>query len=313
MKKLRILLIVASVALAAFVSSCKKDFENLELKSDAEFAFPLFYGDLKLQKLIENSGDSISLQIDENGEMRFKYSGNVVSRTSQEVYSAIPAIPALVTDTFFGVPVKLNNNISLKKADVSEGTVFFTYKSYHTQSVNVKITIPELKKNGKAWTTSRYVPYTGTSPVTDIILPISVAGYSLDIPNDSMHIRYEAIKQDGQRDTLSSFAMLANGLKFSYMEGYFGNEVFPISRDTIHLNIYKNLLGGELYFEEPKVTVNVYNSFGFPVRSKVNIVKFKGKKGEEFDLESPFVTSGFDFDYPKITEIGENGCHFICI
>ena len=305
MKNLRYLLIPAIAAILVVLSACKKDFDDLEVKSDAEYAFPLFFGDLKLQKLIENSGDSISLQIDANGEMRFKYSGNVVSRTTDEIYSAIPAIPALVTDTFYGVPVKLNNNITIKKADVSAGTVFFTYKSYHTQNVTVKITIPELKKNGVAWSTSRYLPYTGNTPITDVILPISVAGYSLDIPNDTMHIRYEAVKQDGQRDTLSSFAMLVNGLKFSYMEGYFGNEVFPISRDTIHLNIYKNLLGGELYFEDPKVTVNVFNSFGFPVRSKVNIVKFKGSKGEEYDLESPYVTNGFDFGYPKITEKGK--------
>ena len=139
MKNLRYLLIPAIAAILVVLSACKKDFDDLEVKSDAEYAFPLFFGDLKLQKLIENSGDSISLQIDANGEMRFKYSGNVVSRTTDEIYSAIPAIPALVTDTFYGVPVKLNNNITIKKADVSAGTVFFTYKSYHTQNVTVKI------------------------------------------------------------------------------------------------------------------------------------------------------------------------------
>lgn len=305
MKKIKLPLYLGVFLVLISMNSCNKDFDNLEVKSDAEYAFPLFYGDLNLKQIIEKSGDSLALLIGPNGEMSFKYSGDIVSRTSKEIYSQIPPIPALIVDTFFGVPIKLNNNITLKKANISDGTVFFTYKSFHTQDLTVKITIPELKKNGKSWTTTRFLNYTGTSPITDIILPSSVAGYVLDLPSDSLHIRYEAIKADGMRDTVSSFAMLANSLKFSYMEGYFGNEVFPISRDTIYLNIYKNLLGGELYFEEPKVSVNVYNSFGFPVRSKVNIVRFQGKNGQTFDLESPYVSNGFDFLYPKISEKGK--------
>ncbi len=304
--KINLLLYLLGFILISTVNiSCDKDLDNLEVQSDAEYAFPLFYGNLDLKKVIEKSGDSLALLIGPNGEMSFKYSGDIVSRTSKEIYSQIPPIPAIITDTFFGVPVKLNNNISLRKATITDGTIFFTYKSFHTQDVTVKITIPELKKNGKPWTTTRFVNYTGTAPVTDIILPSLLAGYVLDLPKDSLHIRYEAIKADGFRDTLSSFAMLANSLKFSYVEGYFGNEVFPISRDTIYLNIYKNLLGGELYFEEPKVSVNVYNSFGFPVRSKVNIVNFQGTNGQNYPLQSPFVTNGFDFLYPKLNEVGK--------
>lgn len=305
MKRNIVLYFSLLLLLSMFFISCDKDLDNLEVQTDAEYAFPLFYGDLNLEDVIDKSGDSLSLIIGPNGEMSFKYSGDIVSRTSKEIYSQIPAIPALVTDTLYGVPVKLNNNISLKKATITDGTIFFTYKSFHTQDVTVKITIPELKKNGKSWTTTRFVNYTGTAPVTDIILPSLLTGYELDLPKDSLHIRYEAIKADGQRDTLSSFAMLVNQLKFSYVEGYFGNEVFPISRDTIYLNIYKNLLGGELYFEDPRVSVNVFNSFGFPVRSKVNIVNFQGNSGQVYALQSPFVTNGFDFLYPKLNEIGK--------
>jgi hypothetical protein len=285
--------------------ACEKDLNNLEVQSDAEFAFPLFFGNLNLKDVIKDSGDSLSLFVGADGQMSFKYSGNIVSRTSQEIYSQSPTIPAVISDTFFGVPVKLNNNISLRKATITDGSVFFTYKSFHKQDVTVKITIPELSKNGKSWTITRFVKYNGTSPVTDIILPSAVAGYKLDLPKDSLHIRYEAIKADGDRDTVSSFAMLVNGLKFSYVEGYFGNELFPIDRDTIYLNIYKNLLGGELYFEDPKVSVNVYNSFGFPVRSKVNIVRFQGRNVQNFDLQSPFVTNGFDFLYPPLNQAGK--------
>lgn len=125
--KINLLLYLLGFILISTVNiSCDKDLDNLEVQSDAEYAFPLFYGNLDLKKVIEKSGDSLALLIGPNGEMSFKYSGDIVSRTSKEIYSQIPPIPAIITDTFFGVPVKLNNNISLRKATITDGTIFFT-------------------------------------------------------------------------------------------------------------------------------------------------------------------------------------------
>ena len=297
-------LIVITV-LILFSTSCNKDLDNLDIQSDAEFALPLFFGRLSIEDLIKRGADSSALSIDSEGNMIFHYSGDIVSRMSNEVFATIPTIPALITDTLFSVPIKLQNNIKLKKATLTDGTVFFTYKSYHTQDVTVEITIPELKKDGKSWSITRYVNYTGNVPVTDFIFPQFLGGWKLDLPGDSLHIRYKAIKEDGKRDTLSEFAMLVQNLKFSYVEGYFGYEEFPVKRDTIELNIYKNLLGGELYFDDPRVRISLINSFGFPLRAKVNIAKFRGKNGQLYDLESPFVTNGFDFNYPKLNEVGK--------
>lgn len=304
----RIINLAGITAILCFLlttTACKKDLDNLEIQSDAEFALPLFYGNLSIQDLIKRSGDSLALTIDENGNMIFHYSGDIVSRKSTEVFATIPIIPALITDTFFSVPIKLQNNIKLKKATLTDGTIFFSYKSYHTQNVMVTITIPELIKDGKPWQLTRNLIYGGTVPVSDFILPQSLVGWKLDLPGDSLHIRYEAIKADGKRDTLSQVAMLVQNLKFSYVEGYFGYEEFPVKRDTIELNIYKNLLGGELYFDDPRVRISLINSFGFPLRAKVNIAKFRGKNGQLYDLESPFVTNGFDFNYPSLNEVGK--------
>jgi len=284
--------------------SCNKDLDNLDVQSDAEFAFPLFYGKLDLEDIIQRTADSSSLKIDENGNMTFIYSGDLVSRTSKEIYSQIPPIPALLTDTFYSVPVKFANNIKLRKAKLTTGNLSFLFKSYHAQDVTLTITIPELQKNGKAYVLKRFVNYNGTVPVNETLLINDIAGWTIDTPKDTLNIRYEAIKADGNRDTLSEFGMLATNLQFSYVEGFFGYEVFPIKRDTIELEIYKNLLGGEVNFEDPKVTVTVRSSFGFPTRSQVVVAQFRGKNGQLFDLESPFVTNGFDFEYPDINSVG---------
>jgi hypothetical protein len=290
--------------LSLLLFSCNKDLDNLDVQSDAEFAFPLFYGKLDLEDIIQRTADSSSLKIDENGNMTFIYSGDIVSRTSKEIYSQIPPIPALLTDTIISVPIKFNNNIKLRKAKLISGNLSFLFKSYHAQDVTLTITIPELRKNGKSYSLKRFVNYTGTVPVNETLLINDIAGWTIDTPKDTLNVRYEAIKADGVRDTLSEFGMLATNLQFSYVEGFFGYEVFPIDRDTIELEIYKNLLGGEVNFEDPKVTVTVRSSFGFPTRSQVEVAQFRGKNGQLFDLESPFITTGFDFNYPDLNNVG---------
>lgn len=298
--------IVFSILLITVLfTSCNKDLDNLDVQSDAEFAIPLFHGKLSLLDIIKTSSDSASLDIGSDGTMTFHYSGDIVSRNSKEIYATIPPIIASITDTLFAFPIKLSNNIRLKKAFLTDGIIGFSLQSKHKQDVKVKITIPELIKNGQPWTYTQNMYYTGTVPVNSIILPQSIVGWKLDLPGDSLHVKYEAIKADGSHDTLSSLLMLGQNLKFSYVEGYFGYEVFPVKRDTIVLDIYKNLLGGELYFEDPRVRITLYNSFGFPLRCKVNIAKFRGNNGVLYDLQSPFVTNGFDFNYPPLNQVGK--------
>ncbi|HMG15620.1 MAG TPA: hypothetical protein VK590_09245, partial [Saprospiraceae bacterium] len=255
--------------------------------------------------IIKSGSDSSSLIIDNDGNMTFHYSGDIVSRNSKEIYSTIPPILAFITDTVFGFPIKLSNNIKLKKASLTDGVLGFSLQSKHTQDVKVTITIPELTKNGQPWTVTQNLYYTGSVPVSALILPQSIAGWKLDLPGDSLHVHYKAIKADGTPDTLSQVILAGQNLKFSYVEGYFGYEVFPVKRDTIYLDIYKNLLGGELNFEDPRVRITLYNSFGFPLRCKTNIAKFRGSNGQLYDLQSPFVTNGFDFKYPPLDQVGK--------
>jgi hypothetical protein len=109
--------------------------------------------------------------------------------------------------------------------------------------------------------------------------------------------------------TISGFPALGavvQNLEFSYLEGYWGNERFPIDRDTIELDINKtNFTGGDIKITDPKVTVTVINSFGFPSRGNIKLLQFKGRDGQFYQLESDTIQSGgIDFAYPPLNDVG---------
>jgi len=54
-----------------------------------------------------------------------------------------------------------------------------------------------------------------------------------------------------------------------------------------------------MFFEEPVVTVNLENSFGFPVRADIRALEMYTITGDTFEIESPFVENGFDIEYPQ--------------
>jgi hypothetical protein len=59
-----------------------------------------------------------------------------------------------------------------------------------------------------------------------------------------------------------------------------------------------------LKFEDPTISVLIENSYGYPMRSKVNLVKAIGKNGDTISLKATnLINDGFDFPYAK--KVGE--------
>ena len=94
-------------------------------------------------------------------------------------------------------------------------------------------------------------------------------------------------------------------MKFSYAEGYLGNQLYEGGRDTIDIDFFDNWIRGDVYFEDPKITLNFENSFGIPTRSVVNLFNVITVRQEVLPLESEFITNGVDFPYPGLNEIGQ--------
>jgi hypothetical protein len=290
-------------ALLITLASCNKEFDRLLL--EPEIAMPLFSTSTTLESLFGENTDSSQLIVSPEGDMMLVYSGRLVRRQAQEIFQAIPIFPGIMTDTVLSAPFTLENEIRIIRARFTSGNVFVQLRSDWEEDIDFILEFPDVTLNGEPLRIQTEVKYTGSLPVT-ISLPVNpIAGYDIDLSDLEVNVKYYAYrKSNGERVKLTSVGFIISGIQFSYLEGYFGYEIHTIDRDTIKMDIFENVIQGNLEFSEPRVTVIVDNAFGFPMRAQVSVLKVSNETASA-DLESPFIDSGFDFAYPTLQEAGQ--------
>lgn len=305
------LVLVALVACSRF-----DDLEELSgAEYNAEFAVPLIDTDLSLRDLLENFEENSSLIIDPDGVVRFKYSGDVLTKTSSEVFEEINRVLALVPITLTSdrraLPFASPDGLDIDRMDLKGGKFTYGLQNIYNQPVFVTLTIPEVTKNGTPLTVTASIPAysgVGTPPsVANLFSPLLLEGYTISpAANDSIYVEYTATDPQGNNVLLStSSIILIQDLQFSYAEGYLGNQLYEGGRDTIDIDFFDNWIRGDVYFEDPKITLNFENSFGIPTRSVVNVFNVVTVRQQVLPLESSFITNGVDFPYPSLNEVGQ--------
>ncbi|MEM8908747.1 MAG: hypothetical protein AAGD05_12950, partial [Bacteroidota bacterium] len=298
--------------LALVVVTCKKldNFEDYNITNvDAEFGIPLFTTGFTMGDLLENFDDQASLSFGNNGIIVLSYLGDPVVRTSDELFevlSLVNGIPIPVLDTFTALPFAAPNGIELDSASLKSGGLRFGFSSDHPEDVEVTLTFPSLTKDGIPFQHTLNGSYFGSVPVVGGILePLDLSGYELTLQNDSVFVRYSALRQSGITDTVANFFILFSNLEASYVEGYLGEDVYELDRDTLEIDLLETLNQAELEFVDPRIHLRVENSFGFPARSQTEVLNIFTDKSGVQQLNSPLVDDGIDFNYPEIDEVGE--------
>ncbi|MBK8706489.1 MAG: hypothetical protein IPN33_24945 [Saprospiraceae bacterium] len=305
-----------SLFMLAGLTACSTfdDIEDLDNPDyEAEFAVPLIDTRLSMHDILENFEENASLTIDPDGLIRFRYSGDVITKSSAEVFAAINAtvsqgvIP--ITSNRQALPFAAPSGLDMDRLDLKTGKLVYLIQNIHNESITVTFMIPEVTLNGVPFSFTTTVPaYSGTGdpPQTaNLFTPIQLGGHLIQPVNDSIYIEYEAIDATGDMVTLGPTGLLINDLSFSYAEGYLGNQLYEGGRDTIVIDFFDNWVRGDVYFEEPKITFNFENSFGIPTRSIINLFNVFTVRGDVLPLESEFITNGIDFPYPTLDEIGQ--------
>ncbi len=294
-------------------SACNKFDELNEISGveyEAEYAIPLVDTKIAMKDVLEGLDDNSSMFIDEEGMIHFHYQGNVLSRTSDDIFETLqndlpPFIPIL--DTLMALPFSSPDGIQIDYADIKTGSMEYTFDSWHEDDMTVIFSFPQVKDTeGDPLQQTHFLPYTGTLPTKLPLQFIDLEGYRLKPENDSLYIRYEAIHSDGQRDTVTNFLIIIRNLEFSFLAGYLGNQLYNGSRDTIEIDFFESWTEGNVYFEDPVVNINIFNSFGMPFRSDVKVFEVHTVQDDILPLESVYLDSGFDFAYPNFDEIGVN-------
>lgn len=289
------------------------DLESLDtVRFDAEYAIPLIDTRIDLPELLQNLDETTEVIVDGNGLIRFRYRGDVITQTSEDIFASIneslpPIIP--VTKPRMALPFSTPDGVLIDRVDLRDGQLIYLVEHKHPDKVDVKIRFPQVVKNGQPLVlTASMPPYVAGSSTpsraTNFFAPASLAGYSIIAERDSIYVEYEAVRSDGRRDTLSSALLRIQNLAITYAEGFFGKQVYKGGRDTIAIDFFNNWVGGDVYFEDPRVTFLVDNAFGIPTRSVVNLFNVLTVRGQVLPLTGDLVTKGIDFPYPGLNEVG---------
>jgi hypothetical protein len=200
------------------------------------------------------------------------------------------------------VSLNFNNEERIDKIIFGGGSLDYTgTASGGLANANLQFVFPNLTAGGPV----PGIPLNGTSS-------IDFTGYEFDFTGGSLPKNSFAVivKIDGTGATIPfstaqtvTPSITFGGLSLSYAEGYLGKQSFNLQSDTISISVYKNWEAGAVSFTDPSLTVNVDNSFGFPINLKFNTFEaYSTQSGNTVSVVTPF--DSLDFNYPTVANVG---------
>lgn len=312
-------LLLPALAMGSLYSACNKaSLDNLEIgERSAEYAFPLFSTTISLDDLmltiLNDSVGGDTIVVNPDNTMTLYYSGDVAEKPATDIFEffKFPDAPIPVPDTFFRFPFNVPDSVYIHRADVLGGSMTVIVNNQLNHPITGTFNILQMSKNGQVFEYSFSVPAKSFlfSPAFDL------AGYLLLSDSNALEFRYQAFDPDGNPVVLPEtspgipgMGLLLNGFTLSYVEGYWGYSEYPLTLDTIDIDINQTDLKGNVRVKDPKVTMTVSNSWGFPTRGVVKYLSFIGADGQEYKLESNvFFGDSIDFAYPSLIagEVGQ--------
>jgi len=300
-----ILLQLSILVSLSLMIGCKGNFDD-PIDSKREIAVPLFYSTTNLTNLLDGINDETSITMGPDGIVTLNYRGNVTRRTGDELFNFIPPLPVPLTDDTTTLPFDLPGTLDITLTKIKAGTFTILFNNPFDEKIDVTLRVPELTKNGEVFEEHRLMDSVGTSGSQWLFFS-PLKDFDLATNNDQITIIYEAYREsDGERIVFpNDHGVGITDLEFSYAEGFWGQEILDLERDTIEIEFFENWVQGDVYFEDPVIQITVENAFGFPVQSVVNTLEILTVDGNNITLESSFIQDGIDFAYPELNEVGE--------
>ncbi|TXF89575.1 hypothetical protein FUA23_10265 [Neolewinella aurantiaca] len=287
-----------------------EDFSRVdETRYDAAYAVPLIDSEVTLNELIGDVSEEISLTVDPDGLLRFRYSGEVPAVGSDIVFARLESIAqgvfVPITRSPQAAPFGGGADIDIDEVRIKGGLLNYSLPNGYDRPVTVTLSIPDARLDGVPFSVSADLPaYSGEgTPPTfqNRDTPVNLSGYVLTIPNDSLYFEYSIVGENGEDLAPSAQTVVSfTNLRFSYVEGYLGQELYPGLRDTVEVDFFDRYLEGEVFFEDPTITMTLTNTFGLPALAQVSVLNVVDVNGNVIPITGTAVEEGFYFNFPTI-------------
>lgn len=281
--------------LVFFLQSCvkKEDFEFDKIAATTwtpDIAVPLVNSQLSIYDLVGPS-DSGTVSIGSDSLVSLVYKGNIYSIYGYEFLplvnqqdQQISSLNSADSTTLYNLstvnkvinavyPFSVANGEQLDSITLRLGTLIFHFQSFVPHSGTLHISIPAATFNGTPF--SKDIPFSILGGIPVLALDsFDMAGYDVDFSStgatNTLPINYTVTFNNsgtGQACTNLNFSIRTDfsNMRIARAFGNFGQRSLTVNVDSSRISIFNNSLGGTVYFDDPKMTFLISNSFGMPI------------------------------------------------
>ncbi|MFK8038581.1 MAG: hypothetical protein AB8B74_09855 [Crocinitomicaceae bacterium] len=267
---------------------------------DPQLAAPIAYADFGVYDILARTDSSELIVIDKNsGQIALVYKGEVISVKAEDIIS-LPEINHQITNSTadLGLPsvpsfsgnasLQTNQEVTFPVASGIEfhtvvfksGTIALEFTSDLKHDITITISFPYLLKNGiplSATLTGNYtagpITISGSIDLTDVTGSFTNAGSTVNTLVMDLHTSIDGTGEeiDGS-ETIVMDAAVTNPT-YRNATGYFGQQDLGNYADSILIKIFNTSTQGYFELVNPKVKLEMINSFGFPVEIVLSNLK----------------------------------------
>lgn len=281
------------------------------VETNPEFALPLLNANFTFQSMVESLGDLATVTIEPDGCIRLTYEGEVLREGADVITNAINeslplGIPVIVASDTMTLPFNVPGEYEFDIIRLKQGTLLSALNNVSSYgNLTVQVIYPNFSKDGApiihTFQTDGGNTYGESTDLADATINPEEDG--------TLKVIYTAVDSDGNNVTLPSnvFFNILDDLQFAYLEGYLGEEVFDSTPGDITIDFFDDIVGGNVYFADPTITMTVTSSFGIPVSSKAEYFDVININGDTLALQSDELGEDLsvNFNYPALDEVGE--------
>lgn len=332
---LSILLILGAILVT--ISGCYKDFEMDDMREDfitwePDIAFPIVFSNMGAEQIISLADTTNIYHYDENDFITLIYRRRIFSQTvndffqlpSNQVVNSNMMLSPTEIATFVStgtVQTTLNTGMTvgltgpggsqLDKMRFFSGIMNISFTSNFEHSGNLVVSMPEMRLNGAPFSQTYAINYTGGAVTVSIDVPL--AGYEMDLDNggppNSIPIDYTLTLNNGGGAIPTPVNQVQINHAFedprmAFADGDFGQFDLEIGPSEVDLDVLQSEHTGQLYFEDPKLRINIRNTIGAEIDVDIIELYATGDLGQT-DIDLSSLIPGNQFTIPPAPSVGD--------
>jgi len=312
MKKSKLLFIGLTISMVFFFA-CKKEYFDMEKMRQEKWVnvnmkIPVVKTSLVLRDVLKDYDHEKLFEVDDEGFLSLIYQRTVYSSYAKD-FIVLPT-QSFPTETFIDNDINGGNIINRTLPDFGSfiGAQIDSIK-YDTLGISITVSnnfantggltvqFPELTKNGNM--AQMLISDLNNTTTQEFY------GYELDLTNGGTAnniMKYNFVfdnQWNGNSGETVTVTISLTKNDYKIINGFIGQHDVPIPEDSVHIDIFDKEFDGQFYFKDPRIKLNITNSYGLPIRLVLDTIY-----GSDFEFNhSPYYNLGIDMNpvnYPSI-------------